>query len=173
MRKGFLGAIATGLMLFSLGAQALPQAYDISWDGRRGYSLTGMFSYEGGSSGLITQDDLTGFMIEGFHRGNSIGVFQGRPELFFFDAGQTYIPSLLQAWNIDGQGINFGCILTLCGMGKDGELIKKSKTLFTHIDVSPKVIEGNGGGQTLSAPTGILALFAGLVALAFRRRASS
>jgi hypothetical protein len=58
-------------------------------------------------------------------------------------------------------------------MGLDGQAFKDSVTFLTHIDVSPKTIEGGGGGQSLSAPTGILALFAGLTAFFFRRREAS
>lgn len=163
--------IALSLMLLSLSAQALPQAYDISWDGNRGYSLSGMFSYSQSDSRYVKSGDLTGFMMEGFHRGNSIGVFSGIPDLFKFDTRRTRVSSLLQAWNIEGEGLNFGCILTLCGIGVDGEMIRRSATFFTHIDVTPKIIEG-GGGQGLSSPTGILALLVGLTAFAFRRRAA-
>ena len=159
--------IALSLMLLSLGAQALPQAYDISWDGNRGYSLAGMFSYSPSDSRYVNSGDLTNFMMEGFHRGNSIGVFTGTPDLF----KKIRVSSLLQSWNVDGKGLNFGCILSLCAIGVDGEMIRRSKTFFTHLDVTPKTIEG-GGGQGLSAPTGILALLAGLAAFAFRRRAA-
>ncbi|MGI9330805.1 MAG: hypothetical protein ACR2QB_08785, partial [Gammaproteobacteria bacterium] len=141
-------------------------------DGKRGYSLAGMFSFVQPDSRYVTSSDLTGFMIEGFRRGNSIGTFSGTPELFKFDTKKTRISSLLQSWNLGGQGVNFGCILSLCGIGTDGDIIKRSATFFTRIDVSPKTIEGGSGGQGLSAPTGILALLAGLTAFAFRRRAS-
>ena len=171
--KSFAKAgMAACLLMLSAGAQAIPQAYDISWDGNRGYSLTGMFSYQQSDSRWVKSGDLTGFMMEGWHRGNSIGVFNGIPELFKFDTRHTRVSSLLQSWNLGGEGVSFGCIMTLCGLGVDGDLITKSKTFFTHIDVSPKIIEG-GSGQGLSAPTGILALLAGLAAFAFRRRAAS
>ena len=170
MKKRLIGAtLATCLMFLSIGAQALPQAYDISWDGRHGYSLTGMFSYNQGDNRYVRSGDLTGFMMEGWHNGNSMGVFGGIPELFKFDTKHTRISSLLQGWNGGGEGVSFGCILTICALGMDGDVIKKSKTFFTHIDVNPKTIEG-GGGQGLNAPTGIIALLIGLTAFAFRRR---
>jgi len=160
--------IALSLMLLSLSAQALPQAYNISWSGNGGYSLAGMFTYDQSGSGLGS------FMMEGFSGSNSLGVFNGTPELFMFDSASGSLTSLLQGWNVSsGQGPSFGCFLTVCGLGIDGSAIKDSITFLTHIDVSPKTIEGGAGGQGLSAPTGILALLVGLMAFAFRRRASS
>lgn len=149
--------------------QAGPVGYNIAWSGSNGYSMTGMFAYHDSGERFVTGHDLTQFMIEGWRSGSSLGSWSGTPELFVFDSGRQRISALLQAWNVGGNDLSFGCALTVCAMGVDGNLIKRSAKAFSHIAVTPREM------AALSEPLPIVAVLAGLGALFFglRRRSAT
>jgi hypothetical protein len=70
--------LAVMAILFSpMAANADPIAYDISWTGSGGYTMTGMFSFDDSllGTGAIDETSVLSLMIEGFLNNVSVGTF--------------------------------------------------------------------------------------------------
>ncbi len=152
-------------MLLSLVASTVmagPMSYNLSWSGSNGYSLTGMFSYQDNGQSLVGAGDLLSFMIEGVKNGSSMGVWSGQPDFFLFKPSDLRLSSLGQNWNLLGDGVGFGCLLTGCGLSHDGRIEWRSLSMLSKIGVSPKSV-------ALSEPAGLALILAGLTAFGLRR----
>ena len=92
------------------------------WEGANGYSMTGAMAFEAGliGAGLVQEEDVICFVIEGFHEGVSVGrwALTGLNEettwRLHFDPVQSRfihdgegIP-MPQAWNMNGAGTDCG-----------------------------------------------------------------
>lgn len=75
--RATFGAALVLVLLHASPERAEAIAFDISWTGSGGYSMTGMFSYDDSliGTGRIDETDLDSFMIEGFLGAASIGTF--------------------------------------------------------------------------------------------------
>ncbi|MEO1307216.1 MAG: hypothetical protein AAFV38_04625 [Pseudomonadota bacterium] len=118
--------LGRALMLVTLASATSVQAssaeYQFCWVGSNGYYMEGWMAFDASlqGTGLITQDQITGFRIEGFHEGVSLGSWslEGKaPDTTWiltfdtinleFPTGSTGV-SDYQAWNADGTASNCG-----------------------------------------------------------------
>lgn len=89
--------------------------YSFCWVGAEGYRVEGTISYPDVASGILTEDDLTGFTIKGFHGGAYLGRWSltqrgaDDPVTIRFDADALAFPmggdptaGTYQAWNAGG-----------------------------------------------------------------------
>jgi hypothetical protein len=167
MKNARLVTISLALLLLSATVSAAPMGYNVAWQGSKGYSLAGMFSYEDSGQRLVKAGDLTSFMIEGFRRGESIGSWSGNPGAFFYSAGSSHLNPFLQAWNLKGPGVGFGCLFIGCGLKNDSGIIWRSAS-FGGLSVTPKTAQA-----ALPEPATLGLIFAGLAAFGLRRRLRS
>jgi len=109
-------------------AQASNARYHFCWIGEGGYTMHGMIEFPGSllGTGIITEEDVTGFVIEGAHNGVPVGSWslnQRLPDtswILSFDTNSMEFPTggirslhTYQAWNAHG-GVND------CGVGGFG-----------------------------------------------------
>ena len=75
--KNILSAIIVCWALSLVAQQAEAVSFDISWTGAGNYTMDGSFSYSDSliGTGRIDETNLTGFNIEGFLSGASLGTF--------------------------------------------------------------------------------------------------
>lgn len=114
-----------GFLVWLLWAQiagAEQVTYEFQWVGGGGYGLSGAMSYDSAaiSGPIVTEDDVTCFVIEGRHNGQPIGRWalghltsDTTWQLTFLPAqsafvGYNPITPMPQAWNMDGAGRNCG-----------------------------------------------------------------
>ena len=167
MKNARLLIVSLALLLLSATVSAAPMGYNIAWNGSNGYSLAGMFSYTDSGQRHVTAADLTSFMIEGFRKGESIGAWSGNPGAFLYRAGSNHLNPFLQAWNMSGPGVGFGCLFIGCGLANDSDIIWKSAA-FGGLSVTPKTAQA-----ALPEPATLGLIFAGLAAFGLRRRLRS
>jgi len=163
MKKLHAGLIAISLVLLSTTVSAAPMGYHMSWEGKRGYSLAGMFSHSG-SPVVVKPGHLLTFGFEAFHRGEKIGEWSGAPDVFRYIAGASFIDTIYQEWNHKGDKIGFACYFTKCGLSVNNEWIGASKKWLSNIAVTPKNME-----VALPEPASLALILAGLAAFGFRR----
>lgn len=113
--------IRLALLLATLAAPAQATTRGFCWTGAAGYRIEGTIAYPDDATGLLTEDDLTGFTIAGFRD----DAFLGRWSLdargpdtsltIRFDADALAFPmggyrenGTYQAWNANGQADDCG-----------------------------------------------------------------
>lgn len=141
-----------------LGGLPSTSAFDLSWTGANGYSMTGTFSYwDILDDGLIEGQDLYSLKIEGFLNGVSIGAWdirdgQGAGASSFFFNFDTTINQLLQcgasgcaqAWNYGGNpGLGFLNGDSYQSLSLNGAIITSSQTTERSLSATP-----TAGGET-------------------------
>ena len=114
-KSRLLGAVYTFLCLYSINGSTATVAYDISWTGANGYSMTGDFSFDDSIlGGLIIASDVSSLSIEGFLNGLSVGSFIGLPITFNFDSA-TELFVVGPSANCSGDGGQIWGDITFCG----------------------------------------------------------
>lgn len=112
--------ICLALLLSAQGAIA--DTYRFTWYGGGGYTMSGAVAFAAsGGKGLLTEDDVQCFEITGFRNGQQVGrwaLAQLTPTtdwtLLFDPTGPRFVvsdgtgPSMPQAWNMNGLGVNCG-----------------------------------------------------------------
>ncbi len=106
---------------FFAGPAAHAGTWVFEWEGSGGYSMTGALAYPGEmANGILREDDLECFVIEGFLNGEPIGSWGlgaltlDTTWVLTFDAGEgafeVWSPGagMPQAWNMDGIGNDCG-----------------------------------------------------------------
>lgn len=108
-------ALAATLALIACAPPLAAEVRYICWRGAGGYTMTGRMEFPDAvaARGVITEADLTGFHIKGFHFGAPIGswslaaltdqtswLLRYDPERHLFDLGGLL--GLYQAWNANG-----------------------------------------------------------------------
>ncbi|AHM03536.1 hypothetical protein roselon_01141 [Roseibacterium elongatum DSM 19469] len=124
MRRTILTAIA--LALAALPAHAA--RFQFCWIGNAGYTMEGIIEVPQRllNTGIITEQDVTAFFIQGYHDGVPIGSWNMRQRttettwtLFFdttnleFPMGGHFLEQSYQAWNANGE-------VNDCGIGGFG-----------------------------------------------------
>lgn len=77
MKQVMAGAAVATLLCVASAGPAGAIAFNISWTGADGYTMTGMFSYDDSliNTGPIDETSVDTLMIEGFLNGGSIGTW--------------------------------------------------------------------------------------------------
>ena len=107
--------------LVLLSGPVAAETHAFCWRGAEGYAVAGTISYPDGATGVLTEADLTGFVIVGSRHGEMIGRWSledarpGAPVTIRFDADALAFPmggdvaaGTYQAWNAGG-------LVTDCG----------------------------------------------------------
>ena len=109
-RAGLLGAVLTGT---ATAAGAVTHGF--CWEGAAGYRIEGTITYPPGTTGIVTERDVTGFVIAGYRDDTFLGSWSMKaltPETSWtlrFDADRLAFPmggyadrGTYQEWNADG-----------------------------------------------------------------------
>lgn len=106
-----------------LAHPAFAARFQFCWIGNAGYTIEGIIEFPEArlGTGIITQDEITRFSIEGFHDGVPIGSWSNSQRnmdttwtLFFdttrleFPTGGQFLEQSYQAWNANGEVNNCG-----------------------------------------------------------------
>jgi hypothetical protein len=111
-------------LIFVLTTQPLAAAdFNFCWKGSNGYTMTGRIGFPDSllDAPLITENDVTGFKIAGYHNGDQIGTWNMNDRDAFTSWYLRFVPATLtfptndmvegpidQAWNADGTASDCG-----------------------------------------------------------------
>ncbi len=108
-------------LLLALATPAQAATHAFCWTGAAGYRVEGTITYPDGARGILTEEDVTGFAIEGWRDDTLLGRWsldERTPDTTFilrFDAETLSFPmggyesdGTYQAWNADGTATDCG-----------------------------------------------------------------
>ena len=104
--------------MFALPHPALSATLNLCWTGGSGFTMTGRMDLPDSAmrKPLVTQSDLTGFQITGYHKGAKIGswtmkdapaqttwLLRFEPKSLSFPVGGNFGSLVSQGWNANGE----------------------------------------------------------------------
>jgi len=113
--------IITAVMVMATPAQAA--TLNLCWKGGGGYTMTGRMTLPDAAMfrSILTEDDITGFKISGYHKGRLLGTWDAStrskdttwhlrfdPAGLIFLTGGRFASFASQGWNADGNVSNCG-----------------------------------------------------------------